>query len=159
MGIFDKLKQAKNYLSGGGVKVDLILDESAIPGEGKLHIKVLALVEEYEILADKLYINVVAEETIKYRENYSGHSHHSHHSHRGATNRTKTVKTFKEQIIIDEDFRLDPYGEYEWEAIFNIPDGYEGTYRGINAFHEWKVLAGISKKGNDPDSGWKPFVV
>jgi hypothetical protein len=77
----------------------------------------------------------------------------------GGTNRTAYATTFKDELVIDQNFRLDAGGEYEWDAEFMIPPNIPGTYIGINARHEWSVLAGLSKKGNDPDSGWVLFEV
>jgi hypothetical protein len=36
-----------------------------------------------------------------------------------------------------------------------LPADAKPTYNGVNANHSWRLLAGLSTFGNDPDSGWK----
>lgn len=158
MGIFDKLKQVGNYLTGGGAKIHLELDTTLLSNEGKVTALIFCLVKESEIYVDKLYLNIRAEEKVKYRDNY-GTASHSSNTHHGSTTRTQSVKTHSEKIVIDENFRLEANGEYEWQTEFFIPSGIPGTYRGINASHEWMAQAGLSKKGNDPNSEWISFEV
>ncbi|GLR19271.1 hypothetical protein [Portibacter lacus] len=158
MGIFDKLKKFKNYISGSGAELHLSIDNSLVQTEGRVLVTVFCQVKEHDILVDKLYLKLKAEETVRYRDaNYHGTNTRARTT--GGTNRTAHATTFKNELIIDQNFRLDRDGEYEWQAEFMIPPNIPGTYVGINAQHEWKVLAGLSKKGNDPDSGWVPFQV
>ena len=158
MSIFDAIKKASNYLSGGGANLQIALDDSLIPTEGKVRVSIFCQIKEHEILVDKLYLSIKAEETVRYRDqNYSTSS--GSRRGRGSTNRSSTVTTHKQEVIVDENFRLDANGEYEWESEFFLPEGVEGTYRGVNAHHTWKVRAGLSKKGNDPNSGWTTFIV
>ena len=158
MGIFDKLKELKNYIAGTGANLHVIVDNTAIHSEGLVRVKVLCQIKELDVLVDKLYLKLRAQETVRYRDNnYSGTGNRSHHS--GGAKKTAYATTFKDELMIDQNFRLDAGGEYEWDAEFAIPSNIPGTYNGINARHEWSVLAGLSKKGNDPDSGWVLFEV
>lgn len=158
MGIFDKIKEFTNYISGTGATLHVIVDNSMLIPEGLIRIRVLCQVKDMDILVDKLYLKLRAQETVSYRDNhYSGSG--GNRRHMGGAKRTAHATTFKDELIIDQNFRLDAGGEYEWESEFMIPPSIPGTYIGINARHEWAVLAGLSKKGNDPDSGWVPFEV
>lgn len=159
MGIFDQLKKLKNYIAGSGAQLHVELDNSAVHNEGRVFVTVYCQVKEHDLLIDKLYLKLKAEEIVRYRDNnYSGTSN-NRARHTGGTNKRAYAVTFKNELIIDKNFRLDANGEYEWQAEFRIPSNIPGTYRGINAQHEWQVLAGLSKKGNDPDSGWVKFEV
>lgn len=159
MGIFDKLKQIKNYISGSGAQLHIVLDNSAIQTEGRVKVTVFCQVKEHDVLVDKLYLKLKAEEKVRYKVNNSSTSNNNRNRHNANANKSAYVVTFKDDLIIDQNFRLDANGEYEWQAEFTIPSNIPGTYRGINAQHEWQVLAGLSKKGNDPDSGWVVFEV
>ena len=129
MSFLDSLRRAKNYLSGGGAELQIKLDSKTIHSNSRVGVSIFCAVKEHELFIDKLYLKIRAEETVRYKDygNYSG-SHH-HHQHHGQT-RTQTVATFKQELTIDENFRLDPNGEYHWEAEFFIPANSYGTYRG-----------------------------
>ena len=158
MGIFDKLKQAGNYLSGKGAKVHIRIDDSRIASENMVSVIIYCQVKEHDLLVDELYVKIKAEEVVVQRnQNYNSSGNRRHQA--GTSNRNLISRTYADQKQIDANFRLDAEGEYEWEAEFRIPSDVPRTYRGINARHEWSILAGLSKKGNDPDSGWIPFRV
>ncbi len=158
MGIFDRLKQVGNYITGGSAKVHLEVDDSMVNSEGRILLNIYCLVKDSDINVDRLYVKIKSVETIRYYDANYGGSHTGHTRSRG-TNRSKSVTTYKNEIIVDENFRLDANGEYEWSAEMLIPKGIASTYRGVNARHEWQVNAGLAKKGNDPSSGWVIFNV
>ncbi|WP_235296765.1 hypothetical protein [Portibacter marinus] len=159
MGFFDKLKKFKDYITGTGAELHLAIDNSAVHTEGLVRLKILCQIKEHGILVDKLYVKLHAEEMVRYRDR--SHVHGSGHrvGKSGGSTKTAYATSYKEELVIDQNFRLEAHGEYEWDAEFLIPPNVPGTYRGINANHEWKILAGLSKKGNDPDSGWVIFDV
>ena len=157
MGIFDKLKKLKNYISGSGAEIHLVVDPASVLNDGMVKIKILCQIKEHDILVDKLYVKLKAEERVRYRDR--GTTRGSNHRVRHGSTKTAYATSYSEELIIDTNFRLDANGEYEWDAEFMIPSNVPGTYRGINATHEWQILAGLSKKGNDPDSGWVIFDV
>lgn len=157
MGIFDKLKQAGNYLSGGSAKVHITLNDSELHETGILKVHILCLVKDHDIMVDRLYVKLQSKETVRYRDTNYGYSNPQQRQHR--YNKTSTVVTHKEEVIVDTNFRLDANGEYEWDTELQIPRSVPGTYKGVNASHEWMVQAGLAKKGNDPNSEWVIFHV
>ncbi len=159
MGIFDKLKKFKNYIAGTGAELHIVIDNSSIHSEGVVRVKVLCQIKEHDVLVDRLYLKLKAEEMVRYRDNGNYQSSNNRVRQSGGAHRTAYATTYKKELTIDRNFRLDAEGEYEWDAEFPIPSNIPGTYLGVNARHEWKILAGLSKKGNDPDSGWVTFQV
>lgn len=157
MGFFDKLKQVGNYISGGAAKVHIELDTSELGSSGKVLVDIYCQIQDADVFVDKLYLKIKAQETVRVRNH--NNSRHTNNNYPSSHTRNQVSKTYSEEIVIDENFRLDANGEYEWHTEFRIPAGIEGTYKGINARHEWQVLAGLAKKGNDPDSGWVIFDV
>lgn len=159
MGFFDNLKKIKNYITGSGAELHIAIDNSTLSTEGVVRVKILCQVKDHDILVDKLYVKLKAEEIVRYRDHGSSHHSGGHVRKTGGSMKTAYATTHQEEIIVDQNFRLDQGGEYEWNAEFLIPADIPGTYNGINARHEWKILAGLSKKGVDPDSGWQVFIV
>ncbi len=150
MGIFDKIKQVAYYFSGGGANLQLIVDDSFVQKDGKVKVNILCHVNEQDILIDKLYVEIKAAETVKFRQKHPKH---------GSINGNSTSITYVNEIIVDENFRLEAKGEYEWNVEIFIPTGIAGTYRGINANHDWQLRTCMSKKGKNPESEWVMFIV
>lgn len=153
MGIFDAFKQVTNYLTGSGAEISLILNQQFIGSESRLPVTIYCKVKEFEILVDELYLEITAIETTRVRINSGNPKHQS------TSKKTLTAVTYDRKVIIDSNFRLDPNADYQWESEIVLPELRLATYKGINARHEWKVRAGISKKGTDPVSPWVFFTV
>ena len=153
MGIFDAFKQVTSFLTGSGAEVSIVLNQAFLGAESRLPVTIFCKVKEFEILVDELYLEVQAIETTRVKMN-SGNPKHQH-----TVKKTLTAITYDRKIIIDSNFRLDPNAEYQWESEIVLPEIRLATYKGINARHEWKVRAGISKKGTDPLSPWVFFTV
>ncbi len=154
MGIFDTLKQVGRYFTGGGAELHLQIDERFVDTESRLPVTIFCNVKEHELLIDALIVEVRALETTKVRVH-----NNTNNKHTSTQTRTMTATTYKNELIIDENFRLDPMGEYKWETEIILPAEREGTYLGINARHEWMVRAMLKKSGNNPNSQWEFFKV
>lgn len=44
---------------------------------------------------------------------------------------------------------------YHWTYTVELPGNPAPTFLGHYVRHEWKFMAGLDAKGNDPDSGWQ----
>jgi hypothetical protein len=159
MGLMDKLKSAARFITGGGAKVHL---EATNPTKGTpFTVQVQAKVADADLKIDKVYVKVRGVETVtvevpKPQPQVSTQP-------KVATTTTTTpatekvsreTATYDKEIAIAGPQTLTAQQEYTWQGTVEIPANVLNTYNGVNAKHEWKLLAGLSAPGNDPDSGW-----
>ena len=153
MGLWDKIKQAKNFVTGCGADVSIAFESTTIALGEPLKMKVIVAVKDAALNMDKAYIKVRSREIVKVTDrDYNN----------GRTTREnikKKVNTWEQETPIAPAQELEANKSYEWDAEISIPDGNYPTYRGRNAWHEYEVFAGLDVPGNDPDSGWQPFTV
>jgi hypothetical protein len=147
MGFFDKIKAAKNAITGGAANVSLEIGEGQRGQPVSLRITANA---KANLDAKRVYVIVRAlEEAVI--ENYQ-------------TGNGK--ETIREEEVAHE-IKLDVAGATKmvegenqiWEANVQLPMGAASTYRGKMIRHTWKAQAGLDTVGNDPDSGWVEFNV
>lgn len=149
MGLFDKLKAAAKYVTGGGAKVSVEALEPSLDRPFK--VRVGAVVSEAELSIDRVYLNIRAEEEVrlpKPRNREQSESELNENDFR------EEQQTFRQEFPVSGAETLSAGGEYSWEAEISLPSGLNGTYIGRNAWHRWYIQAGLDAKGNDPDSGW-----
>lgn len=143
MGLFNKLKNAVNSITGGGAKVSVLVDSPS--REAPFTVQVKAVVADQDLTISRVYVKLSGlEEVVVHnvrRENFT------HDEHESAT-------TFEQEFVIAGEQTLQAKQEYAWEAQVEFPKGCPPTYRGRNAKHELRILAGLDAPGNDPDSGW-----
>ncbi len=152
MGLMDKLKAAKNYVTGGAAELDVQVGD-AIVGES-FPIKIVATIKDADLEVDRVYLKVRACEM----EDRLEVCHHAG----GGVSAYETVDkftTFRLEIDIDEGQVLNANETYEWEGEIEIPEDQPPTYFEPGAAHQWFILAGLDSAGNDPDSGWLEFDV
>lgn len=169
MGFFDKLKQAKNFVTGGGAKVYIDTPTTGFRRGEMANITIKADVKDADLNVANVYFKIRAVETSKAEGNASGNRSTGQGSGMGAaavrgvasntgnSGRqvfTSTANTFNHELIVEGQTQLEGNQSYEWTASFEIPNNVNPTYRGVNATHEWQVYAGLDCRGNDPDSGW-----
>jgi len=153
MGLWDKIKQAKNFVTGGGADVSITFESMEVPVGGSMKIKVTALVKDAPLKMDKAYVKIRARETVQAKDR-------DHNNGRSTTETVRnSVDTWKHEMPISGGQQLEANQSYEWEAEIQIPNGNNPTYRGRNAWHEYEVFAGLDVPGNDPDSGWQQITV
>lgn len=151
MGIMDKLKAMKNAVTGGGAKVQL---EAVNPTKGSpFTVKVRATVGDADLKIDKVYVNVAGVETIEIDVPVE-EKDEKQNVVKKTERKSAETNTHNAEIVLAGAQTLTAKQEYQWEGTVQLPETASSTYSGVNAKHEWKLLAGLSTFGNDPDSGW-----
>ncbi len=159
MGLFDKLKQAKNFITGGAAKLSVSTEEEWSDASKPIKITVHCDIKDADCKVRKVYIKVRAIEEVIARDVDLARDEGGN-VRRYTEDVRNTVETYHsgEQIIAGEQ-TLNANEHYEWTAEIELPEESNGTYHGQNARHEWEVFAGLDMSGNDPDSGWIPMYV
>jgi hypothetical protein len=153
MGIFSKLA---NAVTGGWVKVKLEWSAGTGPRELRVRVTTDPVKSEGEI--QSVYVQVLAEEAVTIPDVSMARNE-------GGVIKTttesvsRTEATFNQRIEIAGPQSLQAGQTYEWTGVVNLPADGKPTYKGVNANHTWKILAGLAAKGNDPDSGWQEVPV
>jgi len=68
---------------------------------------------------------------------------------------SKTEQTYLQEFELAGAQTLSADQTYTWSSEVQLPADAKPRYQGVHATHEWKILAGLSAFGNDPDSGWQ----
>ena len=146
MGFFDSIKKAKNYLTGGGVKIEIIqLDQPQLRKPFKL--KVLIILEDGEIEADKIYLEIKNTEQLKMNVDIKDDT-----GKRYQRQETKYNILYEREYILDQMKLLQAYEKYTYEVEVNIPLHCFPSFKGVGAKYTWTVQAAIDKAGNNPES-------
>lgn len=148
MGFMDKLKSAASAITGGSAKVELEIGEPS--RERPFTVNVQAVVGDKDVKIDKVYLKLFGEETVSMDVQVPKDG--------GGTKTEKksnSATTYQQEIELAGAQTLSANQTYTWSGQVQLPANAKPTYQGVNAKHEWKLLAGLSTFGNDPDSGWK----
>ena len=144
MGLFDKIKSAANFITGGGATVTVTPVNFDNNGKEPITVKVNAVIKDKALSATKIYLDIRAEERVSGNFN----------TNEGKKRVSESVTTYKAQVEVAPGQELEANGTYDWEATFSIPHEVSGTFHGQMAHHVIEVRAGLDVRGNDPDSGW-----
>ena len=151
MGIWDKLKSAKNYLTGGGVFMELFLPEVCYlrkPFFVKLYIEV----ENQDIDVDSIYIHILHEEkvSVPIKETKAD-----------GTKKSKRIRKsnilFEKKVLIEEDVVLEANEKYEFEIEIELPSGTYPSFIGKYSEINWGMRAVAVKSGTNPKSDMMIF--
>jgi len=148
MGIFSKIA---DVVTGGGVKVHLQWSETALGKPIEVRVKADTVKSDKDIT--EVYVRVMASEKVTVPKVNVAEKF-------GDQVRQKTEDVSHSQTTFDQKFpiagaqSLKAGQTYEWTGSVTIPADVLPSYRGVNASHTWKILAGLGTRGNDPDSGW-----
>jgi hypothetical protein len=145
MGFLDKMKAAKNFVTGGGAKVAIQVGEGKLGGT--VPVRISAEISSADLSVSKVYVRARAEEIIKMTV-----IDQDDHGDKDKIN--ENSETFDQTFDVTGPLNLEAGSRHEWTADIQIPASAEPTYRGRNARHVWRFQAGLDVKGNDPDSGW-----
>jgi hypothetical protein len=160
MGFMDTLKSVARSITGGGAKVHL---EATNPTKGAAFtVQVQATVADADLKIDKVYVKVRGVETVTVEVPKPQPQPQGSAQPKVATTTTtpatekvsRETATYDKEIAIAGPQTLTAKQDYTWQGTVEIPANVLNTYNGVNAKHEWKLLAGLSAPGNDPDSGW-----
>lgn len=153
MGLFDKLKAAAKFVTGGGAKVRLEVVEPAM--DRPFGVKVHATVSDADLKIERVYLQIRATEHVSLPAPKKDASEPGSTTGVSSSDKvTAEVQTYTQEINVSGAAQLTANGEYDWEASVTLPASLNPTYIGKNAFHRWYFLAALDAKGNDPDSGW-----
>jgi hypothetical protein len=139
-------------MTGGNAEVTLeVLDKTMRGRPFKVQIK--AVVGESECKINKVYLKVRGVEHVKVPNVEVAEK-------KGDVieSRRKTIQHQENTYELDQDIApetlLQAGQTYTWETEVDLPKEVIPTFTGKNARHEWRLMAGLDMRGNDPDSGW-----
>ncbi len=169
MGFMDKLKQMKNFVTGGHAKVFLEIVEPSL--DEPFTLKVKAVVGDAPVKVARVYGYIkgserVTIENVKVSEEHTEVVAEDEYGDGEVVDRevevghrdvSRTKQTAYVEVNIAGAQELEANQEYTWEAEVKIPADSLPTYDGFNATHFWFAQAGLDVAGNDPDSGWIKF--
>lgn len=173
MGFMDKLRSVASAITGSGAKVALEIGE---PSRDKpFTVDVQAEVGGNDLKIEKVYVKLVGEENVKLsvempaeEEAAAAEGEAAAAEGEGAAAEEKgtvTKEVSRTEITYQQEFELagaqtlSANQTYTWNGEVQLPEDAKPTYQGINATHQWRLMAGLSTFGNDPDSGWKTLDV
>lgn len=155
MGFFSDLK---NNLTGSWADVS-ITTSPAKRGESA-SFTVQVNVKDKAIDVNKIYVKVQCVENVEIR-NVRTNSGTSQGSTSGSNTTTARANEtlFDQEIQVASATQLGANSQQSFEASVQLPAHMPPTFAGRNARIEWKVMAAVDMKGNDPDSGYQTFEV
>ncbi len=142
MGIFDKLKNAANFVTGGGASVELAIPDGNLgsPLIATVHIKT----KKDNLEVKNVYLNIRCSETTK--EEISTED--------GPEIKENEEVLYDNKLIIAEGSTFEGGKEYSFSKEIVLPQDSKATMSENNVDIIWEFQAGLDVKGNDPDSGW-----
>ena len=171
MGLFDKLKGAINFVTGGGAKVTVEFPQSLVVPGAPFRVKVTATSTGGEVKSTGVFVDLLGVESVAARD-VSPSSTHVHAGvgqdmpaesplpSQGMGGGRSTVDvnlskhTFEQSFQVAPAFVLAPNETRAFEGTVVLPPQVQPTFRGAYAAHEWKIRGRVEVTGNDPDSGY-----
>lgn len=149
MGLFDKLKGAVNAVTGGAATVTMQYQpQMGMPGQ-PIQVQVTATSTGAEVKSQGIYIDLRGTEHVYIKA--------------GVGNVQSEVRlseqTFEQSFQIAPAFVLPAGQTMTFEGGFQIPAQIQPTYEGPYAEHSWEIRGRVEAFGNDPDTGFLPFLV
>ncbi len=144
MGLFDKIKQATNFVTGGGANVTIAPEGSEFDKAAPIKVRITAQIKDAPINATAAYLDIRAREYVSLRKNINGKTENIHEDHVSYTHKVQAVITTA----------LEGKQSYDWEMEFTLPSNAQPTFHGTMGHQVWEVKGALDVKGNDPDSGW-----
>lgn len=183
MGFMDKLRSMASVVTGGSatVQVDVVNPAQDRP----FAVNVQAEVGGNDLKIDKVYLKLMGLETVTLEvempaeEKSAGSSeapptptgdpHDLEEETTAPTSEpqaagekttatkeiSRTAQTHLQEFELAGPQTLSAEQTYTWSGEIQFPPDAKPRYQGVHATHEWKILAGLSAFGNDPDSGWE----
>jgi hypothetical protein len=152
MGLFDKIKAAKNALTGGAAKVYVDLQGQVTPGqEMPVTVRVSA---EQDLKFSSIYLLIRATESASVEDRDYDEDEGVDHETVHDTHTSHDVR-----VEIAGAGQMSAGQEQSFRGSFTLPTSVQPTFRGYIADHIWRIQAGVDAFGNDPDSGWHEFAV
>lgn len=154
MGLFDKLKDVANMVTGGAARVTIEFDpQVAFPGE-KISVRVTATSTGAQIKSGGIFVDVRAVERVK-----TTSASHSSSGHSSMETNNQSHTSFEQEIRIAQPFVLAPNETKQFQGAVTLPTNVQPTFAGHYTQHEWSIRGRVEATGNDPDSGFIVFRV
>jgi sporulation-control protein spo0M len=155
MGVFDKLKNAAQAMTGGAAKVSIAYPQQAVlPGEG-MSVQITVMSSGGEMKSQGVFVDLVAQEHVTANESAT--------CPRCQNKFTMPVreakKTFEQSFPVAPAFVLSSGESRTFAVMLQVPSGAQPTYAGPQSHHEWKIRGRVQSFGNDPDSGFQALRV
>jgi hypothetical protein len=144
MGLFDKLKQAANFVTGGGASVQVMPVAAEFDRTQPIKVRISAQIKDAPMEASAIYLNVRSKESVFLRKTINGKTENINDDHTGYTHK----------VQVSGPQTLEGGKSYDWEVEFTLPNHGQPSFIGTMSKHTWEVMGGLDVKGNDPDSGW-----
>lgn len=150
MGLFDKLKDVTNMVTGGAARVSIAYEpQVAFPGE-ELSVRVTVTSTGPQVGSRGVFVDLRAVERVNLPRGASAGMDHS----------IQTSHTsFEQEISIAPAFTLAPNETKVFEGVVRLPSNAQPSYNGRYTQHEWSIRGRVEATGNDPDSGYQVFRV
>ena len=144
MALFDRLKQATTFITGGGANVALAPEGSEFDKSQPIRVRITAQIKDEPLNATEVYLDIRAREYVSLRSNINGKTETIHEDH--------VIHTRKVQAAIAS--ALEASQSYDWHMEFTLPSNAQPTFHGTMAHQVWEIRGALDVRGNDPDSGW-----
>ncbi|PTL75250.1 hypothetical protein [Vitiosangium sp. GDMCC 1.1324] len=150
MGLFDKLKDVANMVTGGAARVSIEYEpQVAFPGEN-ISVRITATSTGAQVKSGGVFTDLRAVERVNLpRGTTVGVEQPIQTSH----------TTFEQELRIAPAFTLAPNETKVFEGVVTLPSSAQPSFTGRYAQHEWSIRGRIEVTGNDPDSGFQAFRV
>jgi len=155
VGVFDKLKNAAQAMTGGAAKVSIAYPQQAVlPGEG-MSVQITVMSSGGEVKSQGVFVDLVAQEHVTASENATC----PRCQNKFTTPVREAKKTFEQSFPVGPAFVLSPGESRTFAVMLQVPSGAQPTYAGSQSHHEWKIRGRVQSFGNDPDSGFQALRV
>jgi sporulation-control protein spo0M len=150
MGLFDKLKDVANLVTGGAAQVSIEYEPRvAFPGEN-VSVRITATSTGAQVKSGGVFVDLRAVETVRLPRGVATGVDQAIHT---------THTSFEQQFSIAPAFTLAPNETKEFEGVVRLPSNMQPSFEGHYTQHEWSIRGRIEVTGNDPDSGFMVFRV
>jgi hypothetical protein len=149
MGLFDKLKDVANMVTGNAARVTIEYEPRvAFPGE-ELSVRITATSTGSPVKSGGIFVDLRAVERVSVNHSTSSGMQTVQNSH----------TSFEQEIRIAPPFVLGANETRTFEGVVRLPSNAQPTFGGYFAQHEWAIRGRVEATGNDPDSGFQVFRV
>jgi sporulation-control protein spo0M len=150
MGLFDKLKDVANMVTGGAARVSIEYEpQVAFPGEN-VSVRITATSTGPQLKSGGVFVDMRAVERVNLPRGSAA----------GVEQSVQTSHTsFEQAVQIAPAFTLAPNETKVFEGVVRLPSNAQPTFAGYYTQHEWSLRGRIEVTGNDPDSGFQVFRV
>ncbi|MEM0942262.1 MAG: hypothetical protein AAGI25_21095 [Bacteroidota bacterium] len=158
MGLFDKLKQAANFVTGNSAIVNIRTESPVNSKSAPIKFIIDAQTKDSSVNVRNVYLKIRSVEQVEVLDSDT-HTDEDGKTHRSSEVVRESETVFSIDLQVSGSEELAPNSSHSWEFEYNIPSSENPTYRGRKAQHIWQMYAGLDTAGNDPDSGWNTFEV